>query len=42
MLKITLRRETDQISSTFIPISYISNNKKTADFYISCFCIHLI
>lgn len=41
MLKITLRRETEQISSTFIPISYISNNK-TADFYISCFCIHLI
>lgn len=31
MLKITLRREIDQISSTFIPISYISNNK-TADF----------
>lgn len=25
MLKITLRRETEQISSTFIPISYISN-----------------
>ncbi len=31
MLKITLRKEIDQISSTFIPISYISNNKKTAD-----------
>lgn len=28
MLKITLRREIDQISSTFISISYISNNKK--------------
>ncbi len=37
MLKITLRRETDQISSTFIPISYISNNEKQLTFTSAVF-----
>ena len=37
MLKITLRRETEQISSTFIPISYISNNKKQLTFTSAVF-----